>query len=252
MTDDLFNPDLTPDPAPKIDNYLTELVGEQKKFKTPEELARGKWESDNYIKILERQRDEMRVDLNKYREDTQAAAKLETLLAKLEKAPIPSSSDMNPSANDVLNTPVVNPVDVEALVTKKYQEIETAKKQRENFNLVQSKLKEKYGANYAPILQERIDTLGLDKNYFNDLAKNYPQVVLTTLGLDQPAMKEEFQSPPRGSVRSDNFVPRGAEKRTWSHYQALKAQNPKLYFDPKTTVQMEKDALAMGQDFFDE
>lgn len=251
MTDDLFNPDLTLDPPPKIDNYLNELVGDAKKFKSPEDLAKGKWESDNYIKILERQRDEMRVDLNKYREDSQAAAKLETLLAKLEKTPIPSDHEQTP-VNDALNNPAVKPEDIDARVEKKYREIETAKRQQENSNLVQAKLKEKYGSNYVAILQDQIDNLGLDKNYFNDLAKNYPKVAITTLGLDQPTMREEFQSPPRGSVRTDNFAPKGADKRTWSHYQALKVQNPKLYFDPKTAVQMEKDALAMGQAFFDE
>jgi hypothetical protein len=38
-------------------------------------------------------------------------------------------------------------------------------------------------------------------------------------------------------------------KRTWAYYQELKKTNPKLYLDPKISVQMDKDAIALGDAF---
>jgi hypothetical protein len=41
------------------------------------------------------------------------------------------------------------------------------------------------------------------------------------------------------------------EKRTWHWYQQLKKDNPRLYHEPKTQVQMHKDASDLGASFKD-
>jgi len=77
-----------PDTIDTIDpskNYLAELVGEGKKFKTQEDLARGKAESDAYIKILEKRSDELRNDYLKLRDDYSSRAKLEEVVDQLTK-----------------------------------------------------------------------------------------------------------------------------------------------------------------------
>ena len=83
MNETLLSGDQTPQIDPNKD-YLAELVGEGKKFKTDKDLARGKYEADLYVKTLERQLDELRNDHLKLREDYTARAKLEELLGQLE------------------------------------------------------------------------------------------------------------------------------------------------------------------------
>jgi hypothetical protein len=93
-----------------------------------------------------------------------------------------------------------------------------------------------------------MESLEITEEDLNEMARNRPKFLLKTLGLDQPAPKEPFQTPIRSTQK---FVPAGAEKRTWSYYQKLKKENPKLYNDPKTNVQMQKDYIELGDEFED-
>jgi hypothetical protein len=250
MADNLL--DQTNDNQPEqIDpnkDYLTELVGEGKKFKSPQELARGKYEADQYVRTLERQKDELRSDYLKLKDEQAARAKLEDLIDQWSNKQ-QSSSD-NTQANEQQTTkPVIDSKEIESLVSSKIQEHELTKKQQENFAQVRTKLKERFGNNYQEVLKQQIDNLGLNEDFINDLARRYPTVLYKTLGLDQE-QRESFQSPPRSNQRSDNFAP-STTKRTWSYYQKIKKENPKLYYDPKTTVQMHNDAIALGKEFED-
>jgi hypothetical protein len=245
MTDDLFSQDdnntLKTDPNK---NYLEELVGEGKKFKSPEELARGKYESDEYIKVLTRRFDELREDNQRIRDEANAKAKLEEILDRLES----KREDDNADTKNANEKEPFDPKQIEDLVNTKLTQHETQKKQQENLSLVRGKLKEVYGDNYQDSLQNQIEDLGLTKDFFNDLAKNHPSVLIRTLGLDQPKVKESFTTPPKGD---NTFRPQGAKKRTYSYYQELKKSNPNLYFDPKIAVQMHNDSMEQGIAFFD-
>lgn len=248
MTENLLQGD---DP-PRVDpdkNYFQELVGEGRKFKTPEDLAKGKFEADQYIKILERTRDEMREDYLKLREDYQSRAKLEELIDQMKTQP-PSSSDTTHTANDD-KKPVFDPKEIESLVSSKIQEHESTRKQTENYNFIKSKLQEHYGAGYKEVLKQQIEDLDITENELNDMARQKPKFLMKTLGLDAPVSRERFQAPVSSNQRTDNFSPSGSKKRTWSYYQQMKRDDPKLYQDPKTQVQMQKDYIEQGDAFED-
>lgn len=231
-------------------NYLQELVGENKKFKTNEDLAKGKYTSDQYIKTLEQKMDDLRGDYMKLNEEYNAGPKLKELIDQLAKERLASNN--NPPVKEDL-PPVVqfDPKKVEELVNSKYQEIETRKKQAENFNSVKAKLQERFGPNYRDTYLEQVTALGLTPEYADNLAQNYPSVFMKTFGLDQVQNKEQFQAPPKSDRRSDNFTPKGSEKRTWAFYQKMKVENPKRYHDPKTSVEMHNDMIALGDTFKD-
>src|SRR5678815_2601198 len=130
MADNLL--DQTNDNQPEqIDpnkDYLTELVGEGKKFKSPQELARGKYEADQYVRTLERQKDELRSDYLKLKDEQAARAKLEDLIDQWSNKQ-QSSSD-NTQANEQQTTkPVIDSKEIESLVSSKIQEHELTKKQ---------------------------------------------------------------------------------------------------------------------------
>jgi hypothetical protein len=252
MSDNLLDPNSTQDD--QIDpakNYLQELVGEGKKFRTPEELARGKAESDAYIKTLERGRDELREDYLKMREESVARAKLEDLIGQLEsKQQQPTQPANTPNAGENIQ-PQYDSKQIESLVSSKIQEHELTKKQEQNFNVVRSKLQERYGSNYQSVLKQQIDGLGLTEDFVNNLARQHPSVLFKTLDLDTPVQRENFQTPPRSDNRTGTFVPQSTKDRTWSYYQELKKTNPKAYYDPKTQVQMHHDAIDLKEKFED-
>jgi hypothetical protein len=229
-------------------DYLVELVGENKKFSDVQSLARGKYESDKYIETLTRQLDSIREDYKRAREENIARARLEEIADRIS-----NQSQQLPSSVTTPTTPEVpkfDPKQIEDLVEAQLSKKELVRKQEQNFNAAMAKIKERYGDNYRGILSKQIDDLGLDVNFVNDLAKNHPNVLFKTLGLDAPRQQDNLLQPPRSNTRSDNFTP-SVTKRTWSYYQKMRKEQPDNYYNPKTQVQMHNDAISLGNEFED-
>src|SRR5688572_876910 len=121
MNDTLF----TDQPDPQIDSYLEHLVGEDKKFKTPEDLAKGKYVSDTYIPVLTKRMDELREENERLLKEANERAALTDILDQMRQQQ--QSNSFNPSATD--EKPAINPTDIENIVARKLQETERAKKE---------------------------------------------------------------------------------------------------------------------------
>lgn len=238
MSDNLFDTDNSGTLDPEK-NYLTELVGEGKKFKTVEDMAYGKAQADAYIRILERQLDRAKVDVADARAEANARARLEDLVSKI--------NNPNPYQPEVVREPVKPEIDmnqIESLVSRKIQETEVQKKHKENLEMVKAKLTERFGDN----LESQLKEVGLDGESAAQLAKINPQLVLKALGVDKTP-EQGFQTPPRNT--SVNTPNRNTPQRTWQYYQDLFKANPTLKYDPKTNTQMQKDYIALGSAFED-
>jgi hypothetical protein len=239
MTDDLLTPPTDP-------NYLEELVGDNKKFKSAEELAKGKYIADNYIQTLESQLDQLRSDYIKLNEEQSAKAGLQELIDKMN-----SQKPVTPDITKVPDVkPTIDPKQIEDLIDSRMSQREQARRESENVNLVKNKLQEKWGKEYHNSLQQRISDIDLTSDQFNQMAKNNPKTLIKLLELDsqqQVPSRDPF-APPRSHIRSDNFKPK-TETRDWAWYQDLKVKDPKKYYSPATNVQMHKDALELGAAF---
>lgn len=243
---DLFQ-EINEDTLDPSKNYLEELVGDGKKFKTPEELAKGKFYADTQINILTKKLDEMRADYMALREDNAAKDKLDDLLKKIENERNNMSDKLPDTDEDKSGLKIE---DVKSLFQQEYSTAKTREKEDANFNYIQSKLKEVHGKNAQEFLSEQMQNLGLNKETINDMARKQPKFLERALGLDQPKRNENFQAPPFSSLRNE-FSPSGGPKRTWSYYQELRKTKPDLYHDPKTNIQMQKDAIELGEAFMD-
>lgn len=248
---------LDPDQRDENRDFLKELIGEGGKFHDADEksalqkLARGKVESDAYVKTLESQLDDMRADTLKWRDEASARASLEELVTKLSSNRNDNNDANNLNANMSQNTqtpPVLDPKTVEELVAKKLTEVETAKLRESNYNTVINRVKEVYGGDYANSLRRQATDLGMSGEEVDELARNNPKIFMRTFGLDRPG-QNNFQTPPTG-VRSSSFAPT-TNTRSWSYYQKLRLEQPKVYYDKKTQVQMHKDAYELGDAFKD-
>jgi len=247
MNDELLNDDdlNTIDPGK---NYLEALVGEDKKFKSPEDLARGKYEADLYINTLTKRMDELRNDYVQLRQDYNTKAKLEEVLDQL-KTKQQSGSDNEPLAKDVDLKPEYKPEDLVNVIRSEMQRNKQAEQEEMNYKQVQAKLKERFGGN-REALNQHLQDLGLSEDFAKELARKHPNVFMRTLGLDQPAQQDDFLAPPRSSVRRDTFAPK-TEERTWAWYEKLRLSNPEKYRSKEITVQMHKDYERLGPKFED-
>lgn len=242
---------LSIDPAK---DYLTEYTGPGGKFhkEDPQEslkaLARAKAESDAYIAIQNKRMDDLRRDYLELRETANTGPKLQEQIDRL-LALQQNSNDDTMSPHESQEKPVYDPKEIESLFEAKLQQHELTKKQEENFRKVESKLKEKFGDNFASVLKQQVDSMpGITPAEVNDLARKSPDAFFRLMGLDRQE-DGSFQAPPRSNQRNDNFSP-NAQKRDEAYYDKLRKDNPKVYYDPKTQVQMHKDAQTLGAQFF--
>lgn len=227
-------------------DYLSELVGDGKKFKDNEALAKGKYHSDQTIEMYKREMDELREHARRLKEDNQTKANLQELIDQLKTGQ--TSSNTEPKVNE---EKPYNPDDVKKAVAAELATIRAADKQTANLNLVTNKLKEKYGDNYPQALRQQIKNLGLDNDTVQELAAKHPQVLIKTLGLEDQQVREQYQNPLQSSQRNDTFAPKNVEKRTWTYWQKVKKENPNWFYDTKITNQMTQDAIELGDAFRD-
>jgi hypothetical protein len=236
---------------PQIDpnkNYLEELVGDGKKFKSPEELARGKAEADMYIEHMKSRMDELRQDYSKLRDEYNAGPKLKETLDQYMQELKKSQETIPPLGQEDKSAPF-DETKLNDMVRQHIAANRQLEQEENNARTVESKLQEAYGPNYKQTVKQQIDQLGLSVEFFNDLARKHPSVLYRTLGLEGQRQSEEFQTPPSSSMRSDPFA--GPKKRTESFYQKMRKEDPMKYRDPKTQDQMFKDAQEQGEAFFD-
>jgi hypothetical protein len=215
------------------------------KDKPAEELLKAKVDSDLYIKTLEAQKDELRRDYLAQREELLAKAKFEEYIDQIKGTP--KDNGTPPVVPNVNDSPKFDPDEFKKLAADTYKEFEVRKQEADNYKKVETKLKERYGDNYASALKDQGESLGLSGDEINNLAKKSPEAFFRMFGLNQS--QDLFQAPPRGNLRNDNFSPRGAPTRDWNYYQEMKKTNPKLYLDPKIQVQMHNDAISLGDRF---
>lgn len=238
-------------------NYLEELVGEGKKFKTPEELAKGKAEADLFIKSLLDEMKEVKDELNKRMtvEDL-----MNSLKGTREQTTMTNGDNFNTSENTHTShgDTGTNSLDLEtirkALKDELAQEKEKARRQA-NVAEVVNKLREQHGDNVSAYLNTKAKELNVDITYLRELAEDKPSVFYQLVGNSQTS-NDPFRSgpvtPPRSQVTTGVTPTKSyGEHKTKSYYEQLKLKDKKAYFSPQVRVQMHKDALALGESFFD-
>lgn len=228
-------------------NYVEELVGEGRKFKSVEDLARGKFESDMFIEQLKQENAQYRADFIKERQDNISRAKLEEMLTKMQIKEQGTSNELTPNVNETIK-PMNDPKELESLISSKIQEYEATKRQVDNFNSVKAKLNEHLGSNYQGVVKQQLESLGMSEDTLNRLARNEPNAVYRLFGIDNQTKQDTFQAPPKASF-TNTFTPKTI-KKDWNYYEDMRVKNKSLYDNPQTQKQMHQDAIALGDAFF--
>lgn len=227
-------------------NYLADLVGEDKKFKTTEDLAKGKYVADNYILTLESQLDQLRGDYLKLHEEQMAKAGLQELIDRMNVSTPQPTKDTNPIVQEA--KPTIDPKVIEDLIDSRMTQRERERREAANIQEVKTKLEATLGKEYQENLQTRMAEVGLSADEFNQMARNNPKALTRLLDLEPVVPSRDPWSPPRTNIRTDQFKPK-TEVRDWQWYQDLKVKDPKKYYSRETNVQMHKDALELGAAF---
>lgn len=238
--------------TPAIDpakDYLPDLVGEGKKYATPADLARAVLHKDLFINKLEDETKELRGELN-------TRMKMEEFVDKmssLEKPALVTNQEQDRSQSvEPPQVATVKPEDVSKTVDAILAERERVGQEKRNLLDVQARLTEHFGDRASQVVDDKASKLGLGKEFLKNLAATQPKAFYAILGLDTPPRQAENPaSGLRSQVNSDAFRPDVRGEKTQTYYDKLRQTDKAKYFSQEVQVEMHKQAVKLGADFFD-
>lgn len=218
-------------------DYVSELVGEGKKYKDPNALAKAKIFADEHIKRLEQEAAERARELDKRLVVEDMMAEIKALASK------PQTEHTNVQ-DKVESNDKISKDEIASLVTSELVKLTERQKQEQNLKQVQDQLLKTFGPNYSEKLSQRAKDLELSQEFLNQLASVNPKAFLRMIV--EPAAQVPNYTPPntKEGFRSNGHT----GEKTYKYYQKIRKENPRLY----ATLQMEmyKQAEKLGDAFY--
>lgn len=245
-------------------NVIEQLVGEGKKFRDVESLARSVIEKDAFIPKLQEENKELRSILKTMESTNDRVNSMVEILEKVKgnlaggvRDP-GSTSGIDPKAsggNDNQNTALTREE-----VKKLFDEMEETKRLDRNKALANKRLFEVHGEKAPEVLKAKAEELGVTVEQMQDLARRSPNALLNMLGIPQDRDPAKAKNPAsqgghRSSVNTDALgdnLPNG-NVRNRTYYEKVKTDMgiAKFVMDRKLQIQMHKDMSALGDAFFE-
>lgn len=188
---------------------LATLVGEGKKFKTVEDLAKGKLEADNFIEQLKKEKAELH-----------AALQSKTTEAKVQET-IQETTQTNTKAS-------VGEDNLRTLVAQTVQNLFAEQEIQSNIVTVNKKLQEVYGDNAAKKVADRAAELNVGVDFLKSVAAKSPSAFYKLLDTNTQA-----QTPSGGVAQSTVTNPISLDTKqgkNWEDYQNMRKSDPVRYY----------------------
>lgn len=230
----------------QIANPLEHLVGEGKKFKTTEELAKGKLYSDLYVPKLEN-------DIKLLKEaHAQLEAELEASQSRAkETITMVNEATTNSSTNDTNVTNTIKPEDISSLVAAELNKAKDSEKRQTNVDYVRRELEKNLGDKYAEHMKQLADEYGAE--YLTKLAEENPKVFLKLAGSDtnHPTSKPSTNlfSPPSSSINISAKLDT-APKQGAKYWSEMRKKDSKYFNSPEGYRARLEDLTRLGDDYF--
>ena len=254
MTDDVFSGTSQTQQTAQIDpdkSYVEQLVGEGKKFKDAEAMARGKVEADTYIETLTKKLDDISAELEKRMTAEEIADQIRSKMQPPVSTQTPNPGDdehadgTNQNTNQ--NKQNFSTDDIERLLEQKIEEKSKVSRATANLDEANKVLREKIGVTANQYLSDKASEMGVSLEYLKEQAAISPKAFFNMIGLNQTPTTNTGFNPPSSSVTT---VPSGTSERNKAYYDKLYRENPKLRLDQKTTIQEHRDMQRLREKFF--
>ena len=202
-------------------------------------LAKGKYEADQFIEQLKRENEELRTKANQ-------GLSVKELLEEIKRT---NSGNQEPTRdNQQGNNPPTNPTDIAQLVKDTINQTTAEQREAQNKASVVAKLNEVWGTNVGAELVKKANELNVSVKRLEEIGKESPQALFSMLGLNAQRVVPGSATVPTSRVATQNVV---SGERTKSYYDKLYRDNPSLRHDARTTAQEHRDAIKLGEAFFD-
>jgi len=237
-----------PDPNAVGQSALNDLVGEGKKFKTPDDLAKAKLESDRFIEKLQNEQRELREELSK-RLSAEEALKRAREAGSVADPQTPPERTPPPQQRQ-------ETTDIGSEVEKVLRRREQETTLKSNIDSVTSKMKDLYGSvdKAAEVVQSRAQELGMSVSQLQTLASENPKAFFKLVGVeDKPSGAPQTSS--WSNTKNTTAMKSAAGSTavapgTYKWYSELRKSDPAAFFSPRVQLQMDKDAREKGEKFY--
>ena len=228
------------------ESFVDHLVGDGKKFKDIEALAKGKLEADRHIGEITKTLDELRAELAK-----QDYAK--NLLEQMSKGSETGAEQPTPVTTSSSNTEntTQSASDFEALVEKVITAKEKSKTASQNISVVGEEMQRQYGDKTADVLKAKSLELNMSLDRLKEIAAESPTAFFQLIGVKKMGEKTSTSTgvTTQSTIRSENFNSY-SQDRTFEYYQKLRKENRSLYYSPKIQNTMLQDRERLGDRFY--
>jgi hypothetical protein len=224
---------------------LETLVGEDKKFKDVEALAKGKVEADAFIVTLQNQIQTLAEELKNANITADRKTALENLMSSLTnttKPPVQPTGNQPQEPNN--QTAGLSHDDVVKLLEAR----DKAAAETRNLQTAYAPVRKLYGEKTDEVLDAKAKELGMSREALDNLAKTSPQAFVSVVGVN----KTDNSTRPMASHSSVSNLGGGDSGpdgvRNKAYYDGVKQKmGAKAFaFDAKLQVQLHKDMAALG------
>lgn len=239
---DLFNDD-------QVEVSFDSLVGEGKKFKTADDLAKSKIEADRFIEQLKKEAEEARTELRSRLSLEELSEQL--LSRQAQPKPVTPPVEVSRRQEEIPNpAPAVEKPNLQEEVRKLLDEERNRATREKNISETRSALKERFGGDYNATLHQITEELGVSDKFLSDMAATSPQAFLKLVDSVRAPDANRPLSPPQGGVDTSKQFNQQLIKNN-AYYQKMRKEDPKLYFSKRIQAELHNEAMRQGPKFFE-
>ena len=248
MTDDLLSTATSTESKENLaqESPVDSLVGEGKKYKSVEELAKSRLSADEHIKQIEFENSNMRTELDSLASIRENSKTIEDILHKLDQA----DSGTEPT---ITNSDVTNPEAIKSLVEQTLQQRDNQVVAQENRAKVNTALSDYFQGDSERAVkhvQEVMKESGLTDTQFANLSESAPAAALSILNIKTNARPSSSPSiVERGDINPESPVALQTGNRDKAYYDSIKKERgfSKFHRDTKLQTQMQQDYANLKQ-----
>lgn len=216
------------------------LVGDGKKYRDPDALAKAKIHADSHISNLEKELQELRTDL-------QARLTVEEMLERVQK-PSPDPTREKP---DTTRQEPGSPkeVDLAAEVAKALKSEKEKERRETNLEKTRAGLKERFGADYNQKLKAIAAQLEVSEDFLSNMAVTSPSGFFKLVDSVAKRDNDKPVVPPAPSFDPAKIKDYQGTK-TAAYYRELRRSDPSTYFSRRVQNEMHREAVRQGAAFY--
>lgn len=236
-------------------NVFETLVGEDKKFKSPDDLAKAKLEADAFVERLKEENSALRAIGKTVDTNSEKLAAMAAILEKIKGEPSTGGYDRSGDKANANNQSISGLSRDD--VMKLFEEMENERRQEGNKKFANKKLAEVFGDKAHEVLKNKAEELGVSMDQMQEVARRSPSAFFNMIGLN--GENKSRSSTQRGSSVNTEALEGSSGSgetgvRNNAYYEKLKKDMgaKKFAFDVRLQQQMWKDINRLGDAFYTE